>query len=82
MATTLFTNVRILDGSGGNPVPGSVLVQGNRRRGLLEQPRGIPHDGEWRLNIRHARRTDGQNLPAGWYIIRQQDVDLPGRDEK
>jgi hypothetical protein len=30
MANTLFTNVRILDGSGGNPVPGSVLVQGNR----------------------------------------------------
>jgi hypothetical protein len=30
MATTLFTNVRILDGGGGNPVPGSVLVQGNR----------------------------------------------------
>ena len=30
MNTTLFTNVRILDGSGGNPVPGSVLVQGNR----------------------------------------------------
>ena len=30
MASTLFTNVRILDGSGGSPVPGSVLVQGNR----------------------------------------------------
>jgi imidazolonepropionase-like amidohydrolase len=30
MANTLFTNVRILDGSGGNPVTGSVLVQGNR----------------------------------------------------
>jgi imidazolonepropionase-like amidohydrolase len=32
MATTLFTNVRILDGTGANPVPGSVLVQGNRIR--------------------------------------------------
>jgi len=30
MANTLFTNVRILDGSGSHPVPGSVLVQGNR----------------------------------------------------
>src|SRR4249920_1306320 len=30
MAPVLFTNVRVLDGSGGNPVPGSVLVQGNR----------------------------------------------------
>ncbi|MEO8805402.1 MAG: amidohydrolase family protein [Burkholderiaceae bacterium] len=30
MADTLFTNVRILDGSGQNPYAGSVLVQGNR----------------------------------------------------
>jgi imidazolonepropionase-like amidohydrolase len=29
---TLFTNVRILDGSGHNPYSGSVLVQGNRIR--------------------------------------------------
>ena len=32
MADTLFTNVRILDGSGQNPFSGSVLVQGNRIR--------------------------------------------------
>ena len=32
MADTLFTNVRILDGSGANPYSGSVLVQGNRIR--------------------------------------------------
>ncbi len=30
MKSTLFTNVRILDGSGTNPFSGSVLVQGNR----------------------------------------------------
>jgi imidazolonepropionase-like amidohydrolase len=30
MGNTLFTNVRILDGSGTNPFSGSVLVQGNR----------------------------------------------------
>ena len=30
MNNTLFTNVRILDGSGTNPFSGSVLVQGNR----------------------------------------------------
>jgi len=29
---TLFTNVRILDGTGTNPYPGSVLVSGNRIR--------------------------------------------------
>ena len=32
MADTLFTNVRILDGSGANPYGGSVLVSGNRIR--------------------------------------------------
>jgi imidazolonepropionase-like amidohydrolase len=32
MAEVLFTNVRILDGTGQNPYPGSVLVQGNRIR--------------------------------------------------
>ncbi len=32
MADTLFTNVRILDGTGTNPYSGSVLVQGNRIR--------------------------------------------------
>ena len=32
MTSTLFTNVRILDGSGQNPFAGSVLVQGNRIR--------------------------------------------------
>ena len=30
MTATLFTNVRILDGSGAAPYPGSVLVEGNR----------------------------------------------------
>ena len=32
MSDTLFTNVRILDGTGANPYSGSVLVQGNRIR--------------------------------------------------
>src|SRR6476659_2820338 len=32
MANVLFTNVRILDGSGALPTAGSVLVQGNRIR--------------------------------------------------
>ena len=32
MGDVLFTNVRILDGTGQNPYSGSVLVQGNRIR--------------------------------------------------
>ena len=31
-SSTLFTNVRILDGTGTMPYAGSVLVQGNRIR--------------------------------------------------
>ena len=42
MATTLFTNVRILDGNGGNPVPGSVLVQGNRIKAVGRGNASIP----------------------------------------
>jgi N-acyl-D-aspartate/D-glutamate deacylase len=32
MADVVFTNVRILDGTGQNPYNGSVLVRGNRIR--------------------------------------------------
>ena len=32
VSNTLFTNVRIIDGTGANPFSGSVLVQGNRIR--------------------------------------------------
>src|SRR5262245_27594146 len=42
---TLFTNVRILDGSGGNPVPGSVLVQGNRIKNVGRGNASIPANG-------------------------------------
>ena len=30
MTSVLFTNVRIIDGTGAQPYPGEVLVQGNR----------------------------------------------------
>ena len=32
MADVVFTNVRIIDGTGQNPYTGSVLVRGNRIR--------------------------------------------------
>ncbi|HYF41115.1 MAG TPA: amidohydrolase family protein, partial [Ramlibacter sp.] len=38
MATTLFTNVRVLDGSGAQPWVGSVLVEGNRIRQVGRSP--------------------------------------------
>jgi imidazolonepropionase-like amidohydrolase len=45
MNSTLFTNVRILDGSGGDAVPGSVLVQGNRIQAIGRGNASIPANG-------------------------------------
>jgi len=38
MANVLFTNARIIDGSGAQPFAGEVLVQGNR---IFDAPRDL-----------------------------------------
>ncbi|HEX2885998.1 amidohydrolase family protein [Vineibacter terrae] len=45
MANVLFTNVRILDGSGSTPYAGEVLVQGNRIARLARGGRALPPSG-------------------------------------
>ncbi len=45
MADVLFTNVRILDGSGSQPYPGEVLVQGNRIRRVTRGAHALPVAG-------------------------------------
>lgn len=45
MPNILFSNVRILDGSGDYPFAGEVLVQGNRIRQVGRGPRSIPTMG-------------------------------------
>ena len=45
MANTLFTNVRILDGTGAAPYPGEVLVQGNRILRVAKGVRAIQMNG-------------------------------------
>jgi len=45
MANILFTNVRILDGSGDSPYTGEVLVQGNRIRSVGRGSRTTPMNG-------------------------------------
>ncbi|HYM33606.1 MAG TPA: amidohydrolase family protein [Candidatus Cybelea sp.] len=45
MANVLFTNVRILDGSGAQPYPGEVLVQGNRIAKVARGARAIQLGG-------------------------------------
>ena len=46
MARTLFTNVKVFDGSGSKPFAGEVLVQGNRieklASGEISRARGPP----------------------------------------
>jgi imidazolonepropionase-like amidohydrolase len=45
MANILFTNVRILDGSGEHPFAGEVLVQGNRIKEVARGARSVPANG-------------------------------------
>jgi imidazolonepropionase-like amidohydrolase len=45
MANVLFTNVRIIDGTGAAPFPGEVLVQGNRLSRITRGARGAPVAG-------------------------------------
>jgi imidazolonepropionase-like amidohydrolase len=47
MMTTsvLFTNVRIIDGTGAQPFSGEVLVQGNRISRMGRGPRSLPTAG-------------------------------------
>ena len=45
MANVLFTNVRILDGSGSPAYAGEVLVQGNRIARLARGTRALPPGG-------------------------------------
>jgi len=45
MANVLFTNVRIFDGSGGQPYAGEVLVQGNRIARIARGARALPVAG-------------------------------------
>jgi imidazolonepropionase-like amidohydrolase len=45
MANVLFTNVRILDGSGEYPYTGEVLVQGNRIKQVGRGSRSLPANG-------------------------------------
>src|SRR3712207_6183132 len=45
MPNTLFTNVRVLDGSGDYPFTGEVLVQGNRIKQVSRGTRTVPASG-------------------------------------
>ena len=45
MTSTLFTNVRVFDGTGALPYPGEVLIQGNRISRIARGARALPTAG-------------------------------------
>ena len=45
MTRTLFTDIRIFDGTGGDAFPGEVLVEGNRIRAVAKGAERLPRDG-------------------------------------
>ena len=45
MTSVLFTNVRVLDGTGAPPYAGEVLVQGNRVARVARGTRALPAAG-------------------------------------
>jgi imidazolonepropionase-like amidohydrolase len=45
MASTLFANVTVLDGTGAKPYPGEVLVEGNRIKKLAKAGAKLPRNG-------------------------------------
>ncbi|MBT5898787.1 MAG: amidohydrolase family protein, partial [Rhodospirillaceae bacterium] len=51
MSKTVFTNVQVLDATGGEPFPGEVLVEGNRIRAIAREGAQVDREG--------ARLIDG-----------------------
>jgi imidazolonepropionase-like amidohydrolase len=69
MANTLFTNVRIIDGSGAQPYAGEVLVQGNRISRVARGARAIPVSGVTVIDAQGATLMPGMceaHLHLGW----------------
>ena len=59
MGETLFTNVKVIDGEGGVPVAGEVLVSGNRIKAVATDGSGIAAAGAERVD------GNGQTLMPG-----------------
>ena len=61
MSDVVFTNVRILDGTGQNPYTGSVLVQGNRIRQVGRSAASIAPGGATLIDAAGATRHQPRN---------------------
>ncbi len=77
MASVLFTNARILDGSGAQPFAGEVLVQGNRVSRVGRGARALPASGTTVIDAAGATLMPGMveaHLHLGWTNARTLDA--------
>ena len=59
MSQTVFTNIRILDGSGAAPYAGEVLIQGNRIKSIARDGASVERDGAEIINANGATLMPG-----------------------
>ncbi|MFN0159684.1 MAG: amidohydrolase family protein [Burkholderiales bacterium] len=77
MSNTLFTNVRIIDGSGAQPYAGEVLVQGNRISRIGRGARAIPAVGVTVVDAAGATLMPGMceaHTHFGWVNSKSLDA--------
>ena len=77
MANVLFTNARILDGSGAQPYAGEVLIQGNRISRIGRGVRSLPVAGVTVIDGAGATLMPGMvesHLHLGWNNARTLDA--------
>jgi imidazolonepropionase-like amidohydrolase len=77
MANTLFTNVRIIDGSGAQPYAGEVLIQGNRIARIGRGARSLPVAGVTVIDAGGATLMPGMceaHTHLGWTNSRTLDA--------
>src|SRR5713226_5596045 len=95
MARTLFTNVVVLDGSGGDPFPGQVLVDGNRIKAVARAGEPIDSAGAAMVDgggatlmpglveaHAHLSFADTDNLEALGFIPPEEHTLLTARHAK
>src|SRR5260370_35029469 len=76
MARILFTNVKVLDGSGAEPFPAKVLVEGNRIKSIAPGSEVLSADGAEPVDSGGATLMPGL-IEAHWHISFANTADPP-----
>src|SRR5260370_39009400 len=72
MPNVLFTNVRIIDGSGAQPYSGEALVQGNRIARVARGVRSIPTAGITAIDAAGATLMPGMTEAHTHFALNEQ----------